>query len=125
MEHGIAGLLIVVAFVAVLFAAFYVYECLRSVWFWTAAKLHGWTPQEKFERETAYLDRAAKREEHRALKDAEALTNTTRRREGAMIVTFAVAFVAGQAGMEWWQVGVLFVATYIGMNMAVGVTLKW
>jgi hypothetical protein len=54
-----AGVGAAVSIVIVLLVGAFLYECGRQLWYWSAAKLFGWSENEKFMRETAWVDRAA------------------------------------------------------------------
>jgi hypothetical protein len=73
---------IIGAALIVLCAVAFLYVVGRPFYYWVRAKLSGWTPQEKFDRETAWINRAAKRDQRLAERDAAASHNTERRRWG-------------------------------------------
>jgi hypothetical protein len=129
MDSTITGLGPVIGIIVVVLIGAFVWEIGRRLGYWTAAKIFGWSKEEKFRRETAWLDRAVSREERRANKDAEAARNADRRRWGATIVTIAIAFLAfslaSELHLSWWVAAVTAVSVYIGATMAAGVTFKW
>jgi hypothetical protein len=84
-----------------------------------------WYKQEKFERETAWLDRAVLREKRQAEKDERVRHNADRRRIGAWLVTVSIVWATSQSAMPWWEVVSIGAAVYVGMHLAAGVTFKW
>jgi hypothetical protein len=102
----------------------FVWEIGRRIWYWTAAKVLGWSEQEKFERETAWLDRAAARDERHAAKDKWAASNVERRRSGVVLTTLAIAMLAFQLDLPWWNAAVIILLAYVGTTMTAGLAFK-
>jgi hypothetical protein len=113
------GLIAVVAIIAL------GYETGRSIYFWAAAKIYGWSEREKFKRETARFQREFDRDQQQADKDAQASLNTDRRRIGVYLVVLAVAALAWQLNLPWWHISLIAAGVYIGLTMAVGLAWKW
>ncbi|HVZ53371.1 MAG TPA: hypothetical protein VG986_15510 [Pseudolabrys sp.] len=125
MENAVSGLVVLVGIFIVLFVIAFFWELGRRTYYWTAAKLFRWSKEERFQRETAWLDRAAANAQRRAEKDARATADTYRRGTGVTIVTFAIAALAFQIGLPWWHTGAIILATYIGLTMAAGLAFVW
>ena len=79
------------------------WEIGRRTYYWSAAKIFRWGDAEKFVRETAWIDRAAARDERVAKNDARAANNSPRKWLGVNFATFAFAAVAFQLNVPWWQ----------------------
>jgi hypothetical protein len=80
MDNIVSWLAPVIGIIIVVFLIAFLWEIGRRTWYWTAAKIFGWSEQEKFERETAWLDRSVARDEQQATKDKWAASNADRRR---------------------------------------------
>jgi hypothetical protein len=124
MEDVILGLMIVAAITIVLFVGALLYEWCRRSYYWVAAKIYEWSEDEKFERETAWLDRVVARDQRLAKRDAAGARDTYRRRFGVYLITVAIGVVALQS-LVWWQVLFVAAAVYAGMTMAAGLAWKW
>jgi hypothetical protein len=79
MDNLVNGLLVAAGIIGILFVAAFLWEFARRTYYWTAAKIFGWSEEEKFERETAWIDRAVARDERLAKKEAEAAANISRK----------------------------------------------
>jgi hypothetical protein len=123
MEYGAAARTIGIVIGIIIIA--FLWETGRRTWYWAAAKIFGWSKQEKFERETAWLDRAVLREKRQAEKDERVRHNADRRRIGAWLVTVSIVWATSQSAMPWWEVVSIGAAVYVGMHLAAGVTFKW
>jgi len=108
----------------IILAAF-LYEGGRRFYYWFGARILGWSEQEKFERETAWIDGSVKRDQRQAGLDAHAMANSERRRFGVWICAATVAVLAAQINMAWWEVALIFTAVYAGLTMAAGLAWKW
>jgi hypothetical protein len=117
----IIGLILVV----LLFIAAFVYECGRRIYYWSAAKLFGWTETEKFDRETAWLDRAVEKDRRLAKRDSSTAVNTERRRIGVSITTIAVAWLAYELNVPVWETVLIAAGVYVGLTMSAGLAWKW
>ena len=76
-------------------------------------------------RETAWIEREAKKAERQRERDLEASNNAERRRIGVFITAFCIAILAFNVGVPWWGGVALFVAAFIGLTMAAGLSFKW
>lgn len=101
----------------------YVAENGRTPWYWTAAKLLGWSDPEKFDCETAWIDHAVLKNRRRVEKDAKAAVNFSRRHLGVIFTTVAIAALAYQEGLPWWRAVAIILAAYIGLTMVAGLAL--
>jgi hypothetical protein len=117
------GLALVVAIVIVVAVGAFLYECGRRVYYWSAARICGWSDREKFMRETAWLDRAVAEGHRQAKRDAEAAADTQRRRMGVYLTSVAVAALGWH--LPWWEVGLIAAGVYVGITMASGLAWKW
>lgn len=120
----VTGLIIVGGIVLAMFAIAFIWELGRSAYFWTAAKIMGWSEHEKFMRETAWLERQAARNKRIAERDKRTDT-AERRRMGSYLVAWVIAWVAYRTQMPWYQMVAVLFATAWGLHMVGGVTLKW
>jgi Flp pilus assembly protein TadB len=125
VENVVAYLLAGVGLIAVVVVIALVYETGRSVYFWAAAKIYGWSEREKFKRETARFQREFERDQRQAAKDDKASRDTDRQRFGVFLVTAAVASLAWHMNLPWWHVGLIAAAVYVGLTMAAGLAWKW
>jgi hypothetical protein len=121
----VAGLVWGVGITAVLVTLIFVWQITRSVYFWAAAKVYGWDKHEKFMRETAWVEREAKKEERQRERDLEAGSNTERRRIGVFIVAACIAILAFNIGLPWWGCVAMYIAAFLGLTMAAGLSFKW
>ena len=112
---GIVVLLIVIAFL---------YEMSRRLYYWSAAKRRGWSDAEKFERETAWLDRSIDKEKKQADRDAAAFRDTERRRYGVFIAAMAMVLLGYNLNLSWWEVTLMSGVMYAGLTMAAGLAWK-
>lgn len=119
------GIGVGIAVAIVLFMLVFLWGTGRRVYFWTAAKIFGWSEDEKFERETARFRRAMARDERLAKKDAAAATNTGRKWQGVTFATVAFAFFAYRMDVPWWESGMAVVAFAAGLVMAAGLAWRW
>lgn len=125
MDNFVGGLIGLVAIVVVVFAIAFIWETIRRAWYWSAAKMFGWSAEEKFERETAWVGRETAKIERVAKRDEQAARNTNRRRFGTLIVAGAVAALVFQSNLPWWSSALIVAATYVGITMAAGLAFKW
>jgi Flp pilus assembly protein TadB len=125
VENVVACLLAGVGLIAVVVVIALGYETGRSIYFWAAAKIYGWSEREKFKRETARFQRQFERDQQQAEKDAKVSGDTDRRRFGVFLVAFAVAALAWQMNLPWWHIISIAAAVYIGLTMAAGLAWKW
>ena len=121
---GIQGLLVAGGIVVALIVAAFIWEMGRRAWFWSAAKIMGWTEQERFLRETQRIKNDVLREQRQHEKDV-ATDNFDRRRMGAYFVTLAIAMIAWRMNVQWWEIAIAATASYVGLHMVGGVALKW
>ena len=119
------SILAAIVLVLGLFVAAFLYEMGRRIYFASMAKLQGWTARERFDRETAWLERVIAKEERLAERDVRATANSERRRLGVFIATIAIGFLAFQLGLRWWEIAFLEAAVYAGLTMASGLAWKW
>jgi hypothetical protein len=119
MENLTIGVALFIGVVILVF----LWQIVRSVWYWTASKMFGWSKEEKFERETAWLDRAVARDARIAKKDARASSDSPRKWLGVNFVTLAFASLALQLNVPWWQSGLAVILFLSGLVMAAG--LAW
>jgi hypothetical protein len=89
------------------------------------AKLSGWTTEEKFERETAWIDRAAKRDQRLKERDTAASLNSERRRFGVVITSVIVGWPAFEAHLPALEAMAMGAGVYVGVTMAAGLAWKW
>jgi hypothetical protein len=115
----------VAAFVLLIVAAAFLWQFARNAYFWSAAKVLGWDTQEKFRRETAYLDRENARDERQYQHDLQADSGDRRRTGAAFVTTTAFVLVAANTSMPWWIIACTGVGTWLGLHMIAGVTIKW
>lgn len=120
----IESLVFSVALVALVLIGAFLYEVARRLYYWSASRLLGWTKEEKFERETAWIDREAAREEHLANRDTTAAGNAARRRLGVSLITMTVLALMFRAQMQWWEIAVYTSMIYAGATMASGLAWK-
>ncbi len=113
-----------VAVLGVVFVAF-LWEGARSAYFAIAARWYGWSDEEKFERSVARERRIWAREERSAKRDEIAAGDVVRRRYGVSIATFAMAGLAFQLDLPWWNAGAITVAALVGLTMAAGLSFRW
>ena len=123
MDPGL-GLVIFVAIVIVVFVGAFLFEVGRRFYYWAAAKIFGWSSDEKFVRETAWIDRAVAKDQNLAERDAAAARNKERRRLGVTLITGAVGVLAFQV-LPWWLAIFITAAVYSGVTMAAGLAWKW
>lgn len=116
---------LVIAFIVVVIVGAFLYECGRRIYYWSAARIYGWSKQERFMRETAWLDRAVARDQLQGQRDAAAAGNTERRRIGILLVSIAIAAVAWQLNLLWWEIALIVGCVYAGLTMAAGLAWKW
>ena len=114
-----------VGIVIVVIVGVFLYESGRKIYYWIAAKLHGWSEAERFERETAWLDREFERVQRLADRDAKAAADADRRRIGVGLASVSVLVLAFQGGLPWWQAVLIGAAMYAGLTMAAGLAWKW
>jgi hypothetical protein len=123
MEGIASGVVVAIGLTIVVLVLAFIYEIGRRCYYWTAAKLFGWSPSEKLNRETAWIDRAVTRDKRLADRDSTALSDTYRRRFGVQLLTVAVVIVACNL-LPWWEGVALGVVTYAGGTMAAGLSWK-
>lgn len=124
MDNIVTWLAPLIGIIAVVFLIAFVWEIGRRIWYWTAAKVLGWSEQEKF-RETAWVDRAVSRDQRQATKDARAASDPERRRWGVVITTGAITLLAFQLNLPWWNGALIIVLAYVGTTMVAGLAFKW
>jgi hypothetical protein len=125
MDNLIGGLIGLAAIVAVVLVIAFVWETVRRFWYWSASKMFGWSSAEKFEHETAWVEREAAKLERVAKRDEQAMRNTDRKRLGTLIVAGAVAALVFQFHLPWWNGALIVVVTHVGLTMASGLSFKW
>ena len=121
---NVTGLIAVLGVIIAIIVIAFVYAIARRAWYSTAAKVMGWDDHEKFMRETQDIERAALRDKRQQEKDATA-GGADRRRGGAILVTVALAWVAWQLKMPWWEIVMIIVVACIGLHMVAGVAIRW
>ena len=125
MDNVIWSTAVGLGIVAALFVIVFIWEVTRSAYFAVAAKWYGWSEGEKHERVMARQYRVWAREERQAKRDQTAAGNFERRRLGVFITTFAIAGLAFQMNLPWWNAGLIMVGAWVGLTMAVGLSMKW
>jgi hypothetical protein len=116
---------LIIAVIITIVAAAFLYEFGRQFYYWSAAKILGWTEHEKFMRETAWIDRAVERDQRMAKRDAAATVNTDRRRFGVYIATAAICTLMLRLNVPWWEGILIGSGVYAGLTMAAGLAWKW
>jgi hypothetical protein len=128
MDWSASGVLMMVgggiAICIAVFVLAFLYESGRRAYFWSAAKLLGWTDAERFARETARLHREFAADERLAKRDAAAFADTYRRRSGVSLMAVTAFLIAFQH-LPWWQAAAAGAAMYAGATMAAGLAWKW
>jgi hypothetical protein len=124
MTGLVSGAGTILAVVVLSFLLSCVWGVGRWAYFSVAAKIMGWSEHEKFMRETAWLHRESARNTRQQEKDAKA-DSADRRRMGAYFVAFAVTWLALSMQLPWWATAMVAIATYLGLHMVGGVTIKW
>jgi hypothetical protein len=122
MDFG-EGLIAVAALMIAFFSISFLWELTRRTYYWTAARVYGWSKEEKFRRQTAWLDREAARAERRAKKNEALARNVDRKRVGAYLCAFAVAALCWYLGVAPWHAALIVGAVYAGVVMAAGIAL--
>lgn len=125
MEGTISGVLSGLAIVIALFILAVLWEIGRRAWYWTAAKILGWSKEEKFARETTWLDRATARDERLAQKDALAARNTPRKWQGVTLSALAISALAFQSNLPWWHAALIVALFCMGSVMSAGLAWRW
>jgi hypothetical protein len=125
MDNIIWGVAAGLGVVSVLFVIFFIWESVRSAYFTVAAKWYGWSKEEKRERLIARERRMWARDERQAERDKIASGDLERRRYGVAIATGAIAGMAFQMNLPWWNASSIAVAAYVGLTMAAGLSFKW
>ena len=124
MDFG-TELAVVLGIIVVFLVAAFLWEIGRRTWYWSAAKIFGWSEHEKFNRETAWVDRAVARDQRQAQRDAKAAANSERRRMGVFITSAAVAGLGWLLNLPSWEVILIALGVCVGLTMAVGLAFKW
>jgi hypothetical protein len=125
MDNIVATLLFVGGVLAVLFLIAVAWEFGRRAWYWSASKFMGWDEGEKFMRETAWIERASKRDRRKQKLDEALSVNFDRRRAGAFLVTAAFAFVGYNIEGPWWHAIASIALLWVGLHMLAGISMRW
>jgi hypothetical protein len=125
MENIVTTLLYVGAVVVALALIAAAWEFGRRAWYWSAARIMGWDEREKFIRETAWIDRAGKREQRKQQLDEALSANYDRRRAGSLLVTAAFAFVGYNIDWPWWHALPAVALLWTGLHMLAGISMRW
>ena len=95
-----------------------------AAWLWIASKVMGWSPEAKYDREKAYLDRQVQRARRLNEKDLAFRDNANRRRGGAVLLTVLVGGLALIHGLPWWETAIAVAATLVGLHKVGGVAVQ-
>ena len=125
MEGIVSWLAPVLVLLVAIFVLAFLWETGRRAWYWMAAKIYGWSEEEKFEHETAWIDRSVARDERLAQKDAAAARNVPRKWQGITFTTLAISALAFQTNLPWWSAALVVIMFAIGSVMAAGLAWRW
>src|SRR5262245_37766484 len=112
---------IIIAYIVIVF----LWVIGRQIWYWAAAKVMGWDEHEKIKRQAAWIRRDVESANRLAWKDTEAASNTGRRRMGVIWATLAIAALAWQSNLPWWEVVLIAGVACVGITMAAALAWRW
>src|SRR5262245_595159 len=115
MAAQVEWLIAIAVILVILFVVAFLWEFARRIYYWTAARIYGWSTEEKLMRETAPLVREAARAERRAKQNEALAQNLDRRRMGAFICAAAVGALCLPLDLPWWHTALIAGAVYVGM----------
>ena len=125
MDNIVGSLMAFAALLAIVTVIGLVWEFGRRAWYWLGAKTMGWDEHEKFMRETAWIDRAARRDLRKQKLDEGLSVNYDRRRTGVFLATLAFASVGYNIDWPWWQGLAAVMVLWTGLHMAAGISMRW